>query len=116
MTQAQLRTLYARDQEIALSLRRLEQLTRPHPDRPGATDGQLQKVAARSGEALRFIRSIEDDEIRLIFILRYLERLPWARVARQMGYQDESAPRKRHSRYLKNSARQLTIPACPGRP
>ena len=31
--------------------------------------GVIAAVAARSGEALRFIRSIEDDEIRLIFIL-----------------------------------------------
>ncbi len=43
---------------------------------------------------------IEDSEIRRIFTLYYIKGYAWRRVARELGYADESVPRKKHDRYL----------------
>lgn len=49
-----------------------------------------------------FINSIEDSEMRLIFALRHIDGLSWQEIAFSIGYCDESTPRKRYERFLKN--------------
>lgn len=49
-----------------------------------------------------FIDSIDDSEMRLIVSLRYINNLTWQQVAFHIGYSDESVPRKRFDRFLKN--------------
>lgn len=50
----------------------------------------------------RYISSIEDAEMRQIIALRYVNGLAWRQIANELGYQDESVPRKKHNRFLKN--------------
>ena len=49
----------------------------------------------------RYIQSIEDTEMKLIFSLRYINGMKWKDIAIAINYQDESVPRKRHNRFLK---------------
>jgi alpha-glucuronidase len=48
----------------------------------------------------RYIESIENSEIRVIFEMRYIEAMSWRKIASKLNYQDESIPRKRHDRFL----------------
>lgn len=48
-----------------------------------------------------YIGKIEDPSIQIIFAYRYIDGMTWDKIARKMGYQDESVPRKRHDRFLK---------------
>ena len=47
-----------------------------------------------------YINLIEDSETRRIFTLYYIKGYAWRRVARDLGYADESVPRKKHDRYI----------------
>ena len=47
-----------------------------------------------------YINLIEDSELRRIFTLYYIKGYAWRRVARDLGYADESVPRKKHDRYI----------------
>lgn len=49
----------------------------------------------------RYIASVEDSEIRQILSLYYINGMAWREIAQYLGYQDESAPRKKHNRFLK---------------
>lgn len=48
-----------------------------------------------------YIVKIEDSQMRQIFALRYEDGLTWQQVAFKMGESDESYPRRKHNRYLK---------------
>lgn len=48
----------------------------------------------------KYIQSMPDSGIRQILRLRYIKGLKWEQVARELGYADESAARKRHDRYF----------------
>ena len=55
-------------------------------------------------EPMDYIRSIEDSEMRQIFMLRYIENLIWQQVVMKMGRAgDGSTERKEHNRYLELS-------------
>lgn len=49
----------------------------------------------------RYIASVPDSEMRQILSLYYVNGLSWREIAKALGYQDESVPRKRHNRFLK---------------
>ena len=62
-------------------------------------------------EIQEFINGIEDSMIRRVFALRYLNGYTWQKVAFVVGAHDESVPRKRHDRYLKNEVSTALLPA-----
>ncbi len=49
--------------------------------------------AAELAEIRIWVESIEDSATRRAFKLRFIDGLPWADVARKMGYVSESGPR-----------------------
>ncbi len=61
---------------------------------------QLEELMELQTEALDYICSIEDSEMRQILLLRFVSGHPWRKVAQEMGYADESVPRKRCARFL----------------
>lgn len=61
----------------------------------------IQKCWYELNRLNRYIQSVEDSEIRQILALRYVNGLSWYQVAANLGYADESVPRKRHNRFLK---------------
>ena len=48
-----------------------------------------------------YIKSISGGELRYIFQLRYINGLSWQQIANRIGVLDESSPRKKHDRWLK---------------
>lgn len=65
------------------------------------------KLAAKVAELtqeqerlLTWIFDINDSEMRQILILYYIDGHSWRKLAREMGYADESVPRKRCARFL----------------
>lgn len=71
-------------------------------DLKGLLDLNLKKCFYELNRTNRFIDSVQDSEMRMILTLRYIQNLSWQKVALTMHYQDESVPRKRHDRFLKN--------------
>lgn len=65
-------------------------------------DSSLKKAICELNKLNRYIEGIENSEIKLIFTLRYINGMSWQRIAFAIGYQDESVPRKKHNRFLKN--------------
>lgn len=61
-----------------------------------------EKLTELKGDILGFIEIIEDSKVRQIFMYRYIDGLEWYKIADKMGYNGESAPRKKHDRFLKN--------------
>ncbi len=61
----------------------------------------LHHCMAEMEEVQAFINRMPESELRRIFTLRYLEGYTWQKVARALGGYDESAPRKKHDRYLR---------------
>lgn len=48
-----------------------------------------------------YIASVPDSEMRQILSLYYVNGFSWRQIAKELRYQDESVPRKRHNRFLK---------------
>ena len=48
----------------------------------------------------RFISSIEDSRVRMVFQRRYVDGWSWQKISRSMGSMDESYARKIHERFL----------------
>lgn len=65
-------------------------------------DLNLKKSLYELNRLNRYIEKIENSEMKLIFTLRYINGMSWQRIAFAAGYQDESVPRKKHNRFLKN--------------
>ena len=65
-------------------------------------DLNLKKCFYELNRLNRYIDTIEDSEMKLIFSLRYINGMSWQKIAFAINYQDESVPRKRHNRFLKN--------------
>lgn len=64
------------------------------------------RLMQRKEQIERFVEGIEDSELRRIFQYRYLwgrYKPSWQRVAFQIGYTDESSPRKKHENFLNQS-------------
>ncbi|MDY3118198.1 MAG: hypothetical protein SOW18_01520 [Peptoniphilus sp.] len=57
-------------------------------------------------EIERFIASIEDSRIRMVFERRYISGWSWQKIARSMGSADESYARKLVDRYLEKRGLQ----------
>ena len=51
-------------------------------------------------EMMDYINTIEDSELRQILSLYYVNGLAWREIAANLGYADESVPRKRCKRFL----------------
>ncbi|MDP4109601.1 MAG: hypothetical protein Q8878_06185 [Bacillota bacterium] len=49
----------------------------------------------------KFIEQAGDSEMRMILSLKYIRNLSFQQIAFEIGYQDESVPRKRMERFLK---------------
>ncbi len=63
-------------------------------------DLNLRKCFYELNRLNRYIESIEDAEMKLIFTLRYVHGMSWTKIAFAINYQDESVPRKKHNRFL----------------
>ncbi|MEG1186072.1 MAG: hypothetical protein RSD63_10635, partial [Eubacterium sp.] len=61
----------------------------------------IQKCWYELNRLNRYIQGVEDSEIRMILSSRYVNGLSWNTIANDLGYADESVPRKRHNRFLK---------------
>lgn len=73
----------------------------------------VDRCRAAKNKAEEFINSIPDSEIRTIFSLRYLygARKPsWQEVAFKIGKFDESYPRRKHDKYLRERERITPLP------
>ena len=55
-----------------------------------------------------FISTISDSQMRMIISLRYINGLSWQQVAFEMGEFDESYPRKKHNKFLKDLQRRVS--------
>ena len=64
-------------------------------------DLNLKKSFYEFNRLTRYIESIEDSEMKLIFSLRYIQNMRWHAIARAINCYDESVPRKKHNRFLK---------------
>lgn len=67
----------------------------------------LSRCTALVEELQSFINGIGDSELRRLFTLRYINGYTWQKVAFEMGGYDESAPRKKHDRYLRLRAESI---------
>lgn len=54
-------------------------------------------------EMEEFIQNILSSNLRIIFRLRYLDGLQWFQIADKLGYNSETAPRKKHDRFLEKN-------------
>jgi len=52
-----------------------------------------------------YIQSVDDSQMRLILSLRYINGLSWQQIAFSIGETDESYPRRKHNKFLKNSGK-----------
>ncbi len=63
-----------------------------------AAASRVQELAARREDEIAEVRGWiarqSDSMTRRALRLRYIDGLPWAEIARRMGYADESGPRK----------------------
>ena len=69
----------------------------------------LHRCMAEMEEVQAFINRLPESGLRRIFTLRYLEGYTWQKVARALGGYDESAPRKKHDRYLRAQDSQRPV-------
>lgn len=64
------------------------------------------RLMQRKERVEQFVEAIEDSELRRIFYYRYLwgkYKPSWQKIAFQIGYTDESSPRKKHENFLRQS-------------
>lgn len=60
------------------------------------------RIDARTSEVERFIFSIDSIRLQRIFILRYIDNMPWYKVAMNIGTDSTGdGVRKEHDRYMK---------------
>lgn len=55
-----------------------------------------------------FINTIPDSQMRIIISLRYISGMSWQQVAFGIGEFDESYPRKKHNKFLKDLKRRAS--------
>lgn len=63
---------------------------------------ELQLLKTEYHALNEFINNIADSETRRIFRYRYIEGWTFQRIAFRMNETDESYPRRKHNKYLKN--------------
>lgn len=70
-------------------------------------DLNLKKCFYELNQLDRFIRGIEDSQMRVILTLRYIQGLSWQRVAYAIGENDEQYPRRKHNAFLRDSENEI---------
>lgn len=70
-------------------------------------DLNLKKCFYELNQLDRFIRDVEDSQMRVILTLRYIQGLSWQRVAYAIGENDEQYPRRKHNAFLRNSENEI---------
>ena len=71
-------------------------------DLRGIIDLNIKKCFYELNRLSRYINSIEDSQMRMIFSLRYINGLSWQQIAFSIGEYDEQYPRRKHNVFLKN--------------
>jgi len=66
-------------------------------------DLNLKKCFYELNRLNRYINNVDDSEMRMILSLRYINGLTWLQIAFSIGETDESYPRRKHNKFLKNS-------------
>jgi len=66
-------------------------------------DLNLKKCFYELNRLNRYIQSVDDSQMRLILSLRYINGLSWQQIAFSIGETDESYPRRKHNKFLKDS-------------
>ncbi len=67
-------------------------------------DLNLKKSFYELNKLTRYIESIEDSEMKLIFSFRYIQNMSWYEISKNLGsLGDGSTERKKHNRFLKVS-------------
>ena len=67
-------------------------------------DLNLKKSFYELNKLTRYIESIEDSEMKLIFSFRYIQDMSWYEISKNLGsLGDGSTERKKHNRFLKVS-------------
>lgn len=115
MTAEKLSTLPSLRREISRTKRRLADMARQLEKAKGdmaleaaiaaeraLLEGYLLSAKREEAELISYIKSIDDAEVREIFMLRYFDGIrSWQRIAFHVGEHDESYVRRKHSKYLK---------------
>lgn len=70
-------------------------------------DLNLKKCFYELNQLDRFIRGVEDSQMRVILTLRYVQGLSWQKVAYAIGENDEQYPRRKHNAFLRNSENEI---------
>jgi hypothetical protein len=114
MTKKELRQLYCLNREIEEEQRRLRELEAKKTKLPdcateidslkGLMNSNLKRCFMELNKLNRYINSIDDSFIRMIFALRYINGLSWNQVAASIGGNTEDSVRKAHDRFLKKGA------------
>ena len=71
-------------------------------DSKALLDLNLKKCFYELNRLNRYINSLDDSEMRLILSLRYINGMGWKQIAFSIGSYDESVPRKKHNKFIKN--------------
>lgn len=127
MTKKELKNLYYLKKEINEQQKRLEELEMlatkcsneiseiPHGNRildkvgnyaveiadlKKLIEKNLEKRIEEYRKLTAFIENIEDSQLRLILILRYVYNLTWQKIAFKIGEHDEQYPRRKHNTFL----------------
>ena len=67
-------------------------------------DLNIKKCFYELNRLTRYIESIEDSEMKLIFSFRYIQNMSWYEISKNLGsLGDGSTERKKHNRFLKVS-------------
>lgn len=67
-------------------------------------DLNIKKCFYELNKLTRYIESIEDSEMKLIFSFRYIQNMSWYEISKNLGsLGDGSTERKKHNRFLKVS-------------
>ncbi len=62
---------------------------------------KMNELVEEKDSLIEFIYSIEDSEIRQIFIYKYIDGMKWQEIAKKMNY-SKTAIRDKHRYYIKN--------------
>jgi hypothetical protein len=70
-------------------------------DLKGLIDLNIRKCFYELNRLNRYINTIDDSQMRMIFSLRYINGLTWQQIAFSIGEYDEQYPRRKHNAFLR---------------
>ena len=79
---------------------KLSQYAAEIADLKGLIDLNIKKCLYELNRLNRYINSIEDSQMRMIFSLRYINGLNWRQIACSIGEYEESYVRRKHNKFL----------------